>query len=203
VIITKDNTTIVGGNYNPKHLKAHVQHIEQQILHTTQAHDKEQLEMRKAKLTDGIGVIHVGAHTETEMQQKKHIFEDALAATKAALKEGILPGGGMAYIRAAQKINLSLEKEEEIGKNIFIQACHAPFKYITQNAGKDSAVLLETIRQSLYHQGYNVLTEDTEDMIKTGIIDPATIVKNSMIHAVSTAGIVLLSEAIISDAKNT
>ena len=200
VLITKDKTTIVGGKGDPLELKARVAQIEAEITRTTSTYDKDKLEERKAKLQGGVAVIKVGAPTESEMKKKKQMFEDSLNSTRAALEEGIVPGGGVALLRAALSLdNASLDKEEQVGARILLRACEAPFRQIVQNAGFDPSVILNEVLGKDKTFGFNALTEKVEDLLQSGVIDPAKVVKQSISHAVSMAGIVLLSEAAIVD----
>lgn len=199
ILITKEKTTIVGGKGEPIELKARVAQIENEIKTATSSYDKEKLEERKAKLQGGVAVIKVGAPTESEMKKKKQMFEDSLNSTRAALEEGIVPGGGVALLRASRALaNLKLEKEEQAGANILLRACEAPFRQIVLNTGYDPSVLLnEVLEMKGNNFGFNAITEKVEDLLKSGVIDPVKVVKQSLAHAVSMAGIVLLSEAVI------
>lgn len=200
ILITKDKTTVVGGKGDPLELKARIAQIEAEITRTTSSYDKEKLEERKAKLQGGVAVIKVGAPTESEMKKKKQMFEDSLNSTRAALEEGIVPGGGVALLRAAIALdNSSLDKEEQVGARILLRACEAPFRRIVQNAGFDPSVVLNEVLGKDKTFGFNALTEKVEDLLQSGVIDPAKVVKQSIAHAVSMAGIVLLSEAAIVD----
>ena len=202
VIITKEKTTIVGGKGAQKEIKGRVAQIENEIQKATSSYDKEKLEERKAKLQGGVALIKVGAPTESEMKKKKQMFEDSLNATRAALEEGIVPGGGVTLLRAARSVaDLKLGKEEEVGAQILLRACEAPFRQIVLNSGFDPSLLLEEVLKQGKTFGFNALTELVEDLLKCGVIDPAKVVKNSLAHAVSMAGIVLLSESIIAPAK--
>jgi chaperonin GroEL len=201
ILVNKEKTTLVGGKGNPKAIQARIKQIDAEIANTTNAYDKEKLEERKAKLSGGVAVIRVGAATEPEMKQKKQVFEDSLNSTRAALEEGIVIGGGCALLRASKAASsLKLSKEEAIGTQIVFQACEAPFKQIVTNTGYDSSVLLNEVLAAELHFGFNAATEKVEDLIKAGVVDPAKVVKNALRFAVSTAGIVLLSEALIGNA---
>ncbi len=202
IIITKEKTTLVGGKGKSKEIKARVAQLEAEAAKTDSNYDREKLVERKAKLQGGVAVIKVGAPTESEMKKKKQMYEDSLNSTRAALEEGIVPGGGVALLRASlacQKFEMS--KEEAVGAAILLKACEAPFKQIVNNAGFDSSILLEEVLQKGKNFGFNVLSEKVEDLLKSGVIDPAKVVKNSLSHAVSMAGIVLLSETLIANAK--
>lgn len=201
VVVSKEHTTIVNGKGSAKELKARIAQLEAEINVTKSSYDKEKLEERKAKLSGGVAVIRVGAATEPELKQKKQMFEDSLNSTKAAIEEGIVPGGGIALLRASKALNkLKLEGDEAIGAKIVISACETPFKQIVYNAGLDGAVLLFEVLQSKASFGFNAMTDKIEDLMVAGIIDPAKVVKNCLMHAASVAGIVLISEALIGDA---
>ncbi|MBX9743664.1 MAG: chaperonin GroEL, partial [Chlamydiales bacterium] len=146
----------------------------------------------------------VGAPTESEMKKKKQIYEDSLNSTRAALEEGIVPGGGIALLQAARSISLSLSSEEQIGAQILIKACEAPFRQIITNTGYDAAIILEQVlAKNNKTYGFNALTETIEDLLAAGIIDPVKVIKSSLRHAVSMAGVVLLSEALIANEEDT
>ncbi len=200
ITVTKENTIIVNGIGKPKEIEARIKQIENEIELTKSSYDKEKLEERKAKLSGGVAVIRVGAATEPELKQKKQMFEDSLNSTKAAIEEGIVTGGGVTLLRASKNIKLKLEGDEAIGAKILITACEAPIKQIACNAGRDGAVILSEVIQANPHVGFNVMTDQVEDLMVAGIVDPVKVVKNILTHAVSTAGIVIISEALIGDA---
>lgn len=201
VAVSKEHTTIVSGKGTEKEIKARVAQIEAEIAATKSSYDKEKLEERKAKLSGGVAVIRVGAATEPELKQKKQMFEDSLNSTKAALEEGVVPGGGIALLRASRALGkLKLEGDEAIGLKIVITACETPFKQIVSNTGFDGAVMLSDVLQHKPNFGFNAMTDKIEDLISAGVIDPAKVVKNCLTHAASVAGIVLISEALIGDA---
>lgn len=197
ITVDKEKTTLVGGKGNAKEIEARIAQIEAEIAKTTSSYDKEKLEERKAKLQGGVAVIKVGAPTESEMKKKKQMYEDSLHSTRSALEEGIVPGGGVALLRASRSSKLKLSKEEEVGAQILLKACEAPFKQIVTNTGYDASVILEEVLLKGASFGFNALTEKVEDLLKSGVIDPSKVVKSSLTHAVSVAGIVLLSEALI------
>jgi chaperonin GroEL len=202
VIVDKEKTTIVGGKGGPKEIKARIVQIDAELSKATSNYDREKLEERKAKLQGGVAVIKVGAPTESEMKKKKQMFEDSLNSTRSALEEGVVPGGGIALLRASRACaKLDLSKEEEVGALILLKACEAPFKQIVTNTGYDSSVILNEVLNKESSFGFNAISEKVEDLIQCGVIDPAKVVKSSLTHAVSMAGIVLLSEALIADAK--
>lgn len=201
VTITKENTVLVNGSGSEEEIKARIKQIENEITATKSSYDKEKLEERKAKLSGGVAVIRVGAATEPEMKQRKQVFEDSLNSTKAALEEGIVPGGGVALLRASEAVKqLKLEGDEGVGAKIVISACEAPLKQIVFNAGQDGLVVLSEVKKAGKNFGYNVLTDKVEDLVTAGVVDPAKVVKNALTYAASVGGIVLISEALIADA---
>lgn len=201
VLITKEHTTIISGGGDKKAIQARVKQIEGELESTTSSYDREKLLERKAKLSGGVAVIRVGAATEPELKQKKQMFEDSLNSTKAALEEGIVPGGGVALLRASQAVDqLKLTDDEAIGAQIVKEACQTPLKQIVYNAGHDGCVVLVEVLKAKPNFGFNALTEKVEDLLAAGVIDPAKMVKNCLTHAASVAGIVLISEALIADA---
>jgi chaperonin GroEL len=202
ITITKEYTVIVHGQGSEAEIAARVKQIEKEIELCKSPYDKEKLEERKAKLSGGVAVISVGAATETELKQKKQVFEDSLNSTKAAIEEGILPGGGVALLRASEAIKkLKLEGDELAGAKIVAHACEIPIKQIIQNTCSDGSVILHEIKQSKSKTfGFNALTEKLEDLLAAGVVDPAKVVKNCLLHACSVAGIVLISEALIGEA---
>jgi chaperonin GroEL len=202
VTVFKDKTTIVAGGGSSEHIQSRIKQIESEMKLTDSSYDKEKLQERKAKLSGGVAVIRVGAPTEPEMKQKKQMFEDSLSSTRAAIEEGILPGGGVALMQAADVISgLQLSPEEMLGAQITQRACSAPLKQIITNTGYDSSVILEQLSSQGPTVGFNAQSEKVEDLIGAGVIDPAKVVKNALIFASSTAGIVLLSEALIGNAE--
>jgi chaperonin GroEL len=201
ITITKETTTIVNGAGTPQEIQARIKQIEGEISQSKSSYDKEKMEERKAKLSGGVAVIRVGAATETEMKQKKQMFDDSLSSTKAALEEGIVPGGGVALLNASRAVKtMRLEGDEAIGAKIVLQACEAPLKQIVYNTGLDGSVILNDVIHSPANFGFNALTEKVEDLLAAGVIDPAKVVKNTLMHASSAAGIILLSEALIAEA---
>lgn len=199
IVITKEKTTIINGKGSSKEIQDRVKQIEAEIKGTTTSYDKEKLEERKAKLSGGVAVIRVGAPSEPEMKQRKQAFEDSLNSTKAALEEGLVPGGGIALLCARNAITaLNLESEEKIGAESVFKACEAPFRQLVANAGYDASTLLQQLTTP--NSGFNVVTERVEDLMVSGVVDPLKVVKQALLHAASTAGIILLSEALIGDA---
>lgn len=198
--ITKEKTTIVGGRGHQKEIKERIAHIESEITQTTSSYDLEKLQERKAKLSGGVAVIRVGAATEPEMKQKKQVFEDSLNSTRAAIEEGIVVGGGIALLSASKDCSFSLTEEEALGAQIVLKACEAPFRQLVSNTGFDPSVILNEILSKPETTGFNAVTEQVEDLMASGIIDPAKVIKHALRCAASTAGIVFLSEVLISDA---
>lgn len=203
ISITKDHTTIVNGRGSADKIKARIAQIDAEISQTTSSYDKEKLQERRAKLSGGVAVIRVGgARSDTELKQKKQMFDDSLNSTKAALEEGIVPGGGVALINASKKAlkTLNLKGDEALGAEIVLKACEAPLKQIVMNTGWDGSVVLNQLLTSPENYGFNAVTEKVEDLLSAGVIDPVKVVKNTLIHATSTATIILLSEILIADA---
>ncbi len=199
--IDKENTTIVGGMGQKEAINARIKQINAEYDNASSDYDREKLEGRRAKLQGGVAVIRVGAPTEPEMKQKKQDFEDSLNATRAAQESGFVPGGGVALLRAGQKLReLQLDPEEQLGSEIVLSACSAPFKQIVDNCGKDSSIYLEEVLSKESSFGFNAANETVEDLIKGEVIDPTKVVKNSLKYAASVAGIVLISEVLIADA---
>ncbi len=202
VVIDKDNTVIVDGKGDPEAVKARVGEIRTQTETTTSEYDKEKLQERLAKLSGGVAVIKVGAATETEMKEKKDRVDDALSATKAAVDEGIVIGGGAALIKASQAVNLDLADDQEIGAQIILRAVFAPMKQIAQNAGFDAGVVADKIAHSTEaNLGFNAATGEYVDMIEAGIIDPLKVARVALQNATSVASLLLTTEATVSDIK--
>ncbi len=202
VIATKDHTTIVGGQGDKKALAERVSQLRAEMANSTSDFDKEKIQERLAKLSGGVAVIKVGAATEVEMKEKKHRIEDALAATKAANEEGIVPGGGVALLRcmpALEKAMKSMSGEERIGMEILYRSLEEPMRRIAMNAGKDGSVVAEKVKQSTGSMGYNAETDVYEDLMKAGVIDPTKVVRTALQNAASIAIMVLTTEAIVTD----
>lgn len=200
VLATKDHTTVVEGAGDTKEIEARVAQIRKEIENSDSDFDKEKLQERLAKLAGGVAVIKVGAATETEMKEVKHRIEDAVGATKAAVEEGVVPGGGVALLRAVKVLDsLKLEKEEEVAKNILRRALEEPIRQIAQNAGVDGAVIAEEVKKSKGAVGYNAGTNEYEDLIKAGIIDPTKVTRSALQNASSIAGMILTTEAVITE----
>ena len=202
VIIEKDNTTIVNGAGDKSAIDARIIQIKAQIAETTSDYDKEKLQERLAKLSGGVAVIKVGAATETEMKEKKDRVDDALSATKAAVEEGIVIGGGAAFIKAGAKVDLNLSGDEAIGADIVRRALTAPLRQIAENAGFDAGVVANSVSVSKDdNYGFNAATGEYVDMFKAGIIDPVKVERIALQNAVSVASLLLTTEATISELK--
>jgi chaperonin GroEL len=202
IVVTKEKTTIVGGAGSAQAIKERVGQLEAEIKNTTASYDKDKLEERKAKLGGGVAVIRIGAFSDPEMKQKKQLFEDSLNSTRAGLEEGIVPGGGVALLRAgfAAEKKAKFSPEELVGAQIVFKSCEAPFRQIVSNTGFDPSVLMEEIVSAKEGMGFNAQTEKVEDLLKAGVIDPTKVVKHALSLATSAASIVLLSEVLIGNA---
>lgn len=201
IVIDKDNTTIVGGAGTKKDIDARITQIKAQIAESTSDYDKEKLQERLAKLSGGVAVIKVGAATETEMKERKDRVEDALNATKAAVEEGIVIGGGAALIKAAKKVKNSLKGDEQIGADIVKRALFAPLRQIAENAGFDAGVVADKVENSSEHEGFDASKGELTDMFKSGIIDPVKVERIALQNAVSVASLLITTEATISEIK--
>ena len=202
----KDNTTIIGGKGDSKAIKGRIDQIRVEIDNTTSDYDREKLQERLAKLSGGVAIIRVGAATETELKEKKHRVEDALSATRAAVEEGIVPGGGVALINAMVGLDaLKMDNEDaKIGVAIVRKSLEVPMRKIAENAGKDGSVVVENVRQAQkktknLHYGYDVLREEYLDLVKAGVIDPAKVTRGALENAASIAAMILTTEALITD----
>lgn len=201
ITISKDHTVLVNGKGSAQNIQARIKQIDKEITEAKNSYDKDKLEERKAKLSGGVAVIRVGAATEPELKQKKQVFEDSLNSTKAAQEEGVVPGGGVALLRASQALaKMKFEGDEALGAKIVLQACETPLKQIVFNTGYDGSVILGEVLKSPANYGFNAMSEKVEDLVAAGVIDPAKTVKNCLIFSASVAGIVLISEALIIDA---
>ncbi len=200
VVIDKDNTTIVDGKGSKEAVEARVKEIKTQIEHTTSEYDKEKLQERLAKLSGGVAVIKVGAATETEMKEKKDRVDDALSATKAAVDEGIVIGGGAALVKAAKNVSLDLEGDEKVGAEIILRAIYAPIKQIAANAGFDAGVVADKVKNSdNANEGFDAASGEYVDMFEAGIIDPLKVERIALQNAVSVASLLLTTEASVTD----
>ena len=204
VKVQKENTVIVDGAGDQDAISARIAQIKAQIEETTSDFDREKLQERLAKLAGGVAVVRVGAATETEMQEAKLRMEDALAATRAAVEEGIISGGGSAYIHASKevaKLAAGLEGDEKTGANIILKALEAPLFTIAYNAGLEGAVLINKVRESEPGVGFNALTEEYVDMVQAGIVDPAKVTRSALQNATSVASTLLTTESVVSNIK--
>jgi chaperonin GroEL len=206
VVVTKDDTTIVGGKGETAQIKGRIEQIRVEIDRSTSDYDREKLQERLAKLSGGVAIIRVGAATETELKEKKHRVEDALSATRAAVEEGIVPGGGVALINAMTALDdLKMENEDaQVGVNIVRKSLEVPMRKIAQNAGKEGSVILENVRREQAEKGnlnigFNVLSEEFVDMVEDGVIDPAKVTRGALENAASIAAMILTTEALITD----
>ncbi len=200
IVITKDTTTIVGGKGKKDAIEGRLAQIKRQIETTDSNYDKEKLQERQAKLSGGVAVLKVGAATETELKEKKARIEDALAATRAALEEGVVPGGGIALLRAGAKLStLTAEGDEKIGVNIITKAIEAPLRTICENAGQEGSVIVEKVKTSSGSQGFNAATLQFEDLLAAGVVDPTKVVRICLQNAASIAGLLLITEAAVAD----
>jgi chaperonin GroEL len=200
VTIDKDNTTIVEGGGSSSAIEGRVKQIRAQIEDTTSDYDREKLQERLAKLVGGVAVIKVGAATETEMKEKKARVEDAMHATKAAVEEGIVPGGGVALIRASKTLeNLKLGGYQQIGVNIVARALEEPLRWIAANAGHEGSIVVQKVREMKAEEGFNALTDKYENLVQCGVIDPAKVVRSALQNSSSIASLLLTTEALVSE----
>jgi chaperonin GroEL len=201
VIIDKDNCTIIEGAGKSETIKARIEQLRREIENSTSDYDREKLEERLAKLSGGVAKINVGGATESEVKEKKARVEDALHATRAAVQEGILPGGGVAILRAtaALKAGEDLTSDEAVGYNIVLRACRAPLSMISENAGQDGSIVCEKVLEGKGNFGYNALTNNYEDLVKAGVIDPTKVTRTALANAASVATLLLTSDALIAE----
>ncbi|MEO1616912.1 MAG: chaperonin GroEL [Planctomycetota bacterium] len=201
VIIDKDNTTIIEGAGKSGDIKARIDQIRREIENSTSDYDREKLEERLAKLAGGVAKVNVGAATESEMKEKKARVEDALHATRAAVEEGILPGGGVALLRASGKVapRDGMSDDEVVGFNIVLRACRAPLHMIATNAGQDGGIVCEKVLSAKGNNGYNALTDTYEDLVKAGVIDPTKVTRTALGNAASVATLLLTSDALVAE----
>ncbi len=200
VVVTKDDTTIVEGQGDPEDIKGRINQIKAEIDRTDSDWDREKLQERLAKLSGGVAVIQVGAATEVELKEKKHRIEDAVSATRAAIEEGIVPGGGVALIRAESAIDagaLGLDGDAATGVTIVRRALSEPAKLIADNAGYEGAVIVERIRSESGSQGFDSATGEWTDLMKAGIIDPAKVTRSALQNAASIAALILTTESAV------
>lgn len=200
IVIDKDNTTIIEGLGKTADIKSRIEQIRRELANSTSDYDREKLEERVAKLSGGVAQVNVGAATESEMKEKKARVEDALHATRAAVEEGILPGGGVALLRASLDLKPSgLNEDETTGYNIIVRACRAPLTQIANNAGIDGAVICEKVAEQKGNNGYNAATGEYEDLVKAGIIDPCKVTRSALQNAASVSTLLLTSDALIAE----
>ncbi len=200
VVIDKDNTTIVEGEGKKDDVQARIKQIRTQIEDTTSDYDKEKLQERLAKMVGGVALIKVGAATETELKEKKARVEDAMHATKAAVEEGIVPGGGVALLRCQKLLEgLKLEDDMAIGVDIIRRALEEPLRQIADNAGHEGSITVEKVKDMEQNKGFNALTEKFEDLVKAGVLDPTKVVRIALQNAASIAGLLLTTEGLVSD----
>ncbi len=204
VKVQKENTIIVDGEGEKAEIEARIAQIKTQIDETTSDFDREKLQERLAKLSGGVAVIRVGAATETEMQEAKLRMEDALAATRAAVEEGIIAGGGSAYIHASKevaKVASGLEGDEKTGANIILKALESPLRRIAENAGLEGSVIIDKVRSEKPGFGFDALTEEYVDMVASGILDPAKVTRSALQNATSVASTLLTTESVVANIK--
>ena len=200
VVVDKDNTTIVEGLGKSADIKARVEQLKKQIEDTTSDYDREKLQERLAKLAGGVALIKVGAATEAAMKEKKDRVDDALHATRAAVEEGIVPGGGVAYLRAQKAIDsLKLEGDEAVGASIISRAIEAPLRKLVDNAGLEAALVIANVKKATGNNGYNVRTGEYVDLMKDGVVDPAKVTRSALQNAASIAGLLLTTDCMVTD----
>jgi chaperonin GroEL len=201
VVVAKDNTTIVDGNGDSDAIKGRIKQIKAEVEDTDSDFDREKLQERLAKLSGGVAVVKVGAATETEMKEKKHRVEDALQATRAALEEGIVAGGGVALLRAADSVKVDAIEDEDArtGARIVLRALEEPLRQIANNSGLEGSVVVNDVRKAKRNEGLNASTGDIEDLVKAGVIDPAMVTRSALQNAASIAKNILTTEAIVAE----
>ncbi len=206
IVVTKDDTTVIGGSGESNQIKGRIEQIRIEIDKSTSDYDREKLQERLAKLSGGVAIIRVGAATETELKEKKHRVEDALSATRAAVEDGIVPGGGVALINAMTALDdLTMDNDDaQVGVTIVRKALEVPLRKIAENAGKDGSVILQDVRRAQVAEknlnvGFNVISEEFVDMVKDGVIDPAKVTRGALENAASIAAMILTTEALITD----
>ena len=200
IIVDKDNTTVIEGAGKSSDIKGRIDQIRREIENSTSDYDREKLEERLAKLSGGVAKVNVGAATESEMKEKKARVEDALHATRAAVEEGILAGGGVALLRASKAVKPEgLEHDQQVGYNIVVRACRSPLTTLASNAGQDGGIVCEKVAEMKGNMGFNAATGEFEDLVKTGVIDPTKVTRSALQNAASVATLLLTSDAIIAD----
>jgi chaperonin GroEL len=200
VVVRKDETVIIGGSGSDVDIQSRIQQIKAQIAETTSDYDREKLQERLAKLSGGVAIIKVGAATEVEMKEKKARVEDALHATQAAVEEGILPGGGVALLRASRALDgLKVPAAQQFGVDIIRQACQAPLRMIVENAGLEAAVIVDKVLAQEGTYGYNARTGEYGDLMDMGVIDPTKVSRTALQNAASVSGLLLTTDAIVAE----
>jgi chaperonin GroEL len=200
ITVDKENTTIVEGEGSTKDIQGRVNQIRRQIEETTSDYDREKLQERLAKLAGGVAVINVGAATETEMKEKKARVEDALHATRAAVEEGIVAGGGVAFIRSQKALdNLKLQGDEQTGLEIVRRAVEAPLRQLADNAGQEGALIVQEVKKRSGNEGYDVAANQYTDLLKAGIVDPTKVARSALQNASSISGLLLTTEALVTE----
>jgi chaperonin GroEL len=200
IVIDKDNTTIIEGAGKSAEIKGRIEQLRREIEISTSDYDREKLEERLAKLAGGVAKINVGAATESEMKERKARVEDALHATRAAVEEGILPGGGVALLRASMAVKPdAMSQDEKVGYNIVLRSCRAPLTQIVANAGQDGGIVCEKVSEAKDSVGYNAATLVYEDLVKAGVIDPTKVTRTALQNAASVATLLLTSDALVAD----
>ena len=199
VVIDKDNTTIIEGAGRSAAIEGRVKQLRAQVEDTTSDYDREKLQERLAKLVGGVAILSVGAATETEMKEKKARVEDAMHATRAAVEEGVVPGGGVALLRASEVLRtLKLEGDEQIGVRIIARAIEEPMRWIAMNAGHEGSIVVQRVKEMKGDEGFNAQTDQYEDLVQAGVIDPTKVVRSALQNAASVAGLLLTTEAVVS-----
>jgi chaperonin GroEL len=200
ITVDKDNTTIVEGAGTTEAIQGRVKQLRMQVEDTTSDYDREKLQERLAKLVGGVAIIKVGAATETEMKEKKARVEDAMHATKAAVEEGIVPGGGVALLRASKALDeLKLTGDQLVGLTIVKRAIEEPMRHIASNAGAEGSIVVAKVKDMKQDEGFNAATDTYEDLVKAGVIDPAKVVRSALQNASSIASLLLTTEALVSE----
>jgi chaperonin GroEL len=200
ITIDKENTTIIEGEGSTKDIQGRINQIRRQIEETTSDYDREKLQERLAKLAGGVAVINVGAATETEMKEKKARVEDALHATRAAVEEGIVAGGGVAYLRTQKALDkLKLEGDEAVGVGTVRRALEFPTRQLADNAGQEGAVIVQEVKKRSGNEGFNVATGKYEDLVKAGVVDPTKVVRTALQNAASISALMLTTEALVTE----
>ena len=204
MVVAKDNTTIIDGDGDSEAIKGRINQIKNEIENTDSDFDREKLQERLAKLAGGVAVVKVGAATETEMKEKKHRVEDALQATRAALEEGIVPGGGVALLRASDAVKVdALEGDEQTGARIVLRALEEPVRQLAHNAGLEGSVVVNDVRKAKKGFGLNADTGEIVDLVEAGVIDPAMVTRSALQNAASIGKNILTTEAIVAEIEDT